>query len=147
MTLGSPRGELPDMWLIGLVIYFITVFVVNNKLLLDANSLSFLPILINLLSNITVILAFLLVTLVPADSLYTMFSEFWQFFGIILTLVLFVFFSWPLATFYHFWFESEHYFEARDSVAKGQKLRDSVAGQAGEEIADGDADGGPVRHS
>lgn len=104
------------MWLIGTVVYFSTVFIVNNKLLMYANSLSFLPLLIYFLSNLMVILAFVIVNAVPGDSLYKMFGEFWQNVGIILALLLFFMVVWPLGSFYHFIYESERYEEARKQI-------------------------------
>lgn len=125
-TLGSTQGQLPDMWLIGTVVYFSCVFIVNNKLLLDANSLSFIPIVIYLMSTGMVIIAFLIVNEIPGDSLHKNFLEFWDNAGIVFTLILFAFFIWPLGTFYHFWFESERYDRVREEIKEANRKRELI---------------------
>ena len=83
------------MWIIGNVVYMCTVIIVNNKLLLDANSLSFLPIMIYILSNALLILVFYLLNLMPSNTLYQLFNSSFQNVGSLLLLFMFTFSIWP----------------------------------------------------
>lgn len=118
-TIGKSLGEVPDMWVIGVLVYMATVFIVNNKLLLDANSLNFFAVCMNILSNAAVVLAFFAVNFVPGDELYLKFLQFWFIPVLIFVLVFFTLYMWPLGTFYHYWFKSERYEAARQSIDKG----------------------------
>ena len=118
-TMGNSLGEVPDMWVIGVLVYMATVFIVNNKLLLDANSLNVIAVCMNILSNAAVVLAFFAVNFVPGDELYLKFLQFWFIPVLIFVLVFFTLYMWPLGTFYHYWFKSERYEAARQSIDKG----------------------------
>ena len=83
------------MWIIGNVVYMCTVIIVNNKLLLDANSLSFLPIMIYILSNALLILVFYLLNLMPSNTLYQLFNSSFQNVGSLFLLFMFTFSIWP----------------------------------------------------
>lgn len=116
-TLGT-LGELPDMWTIGALLYMATVFIVNNKLLLDANSLNFIAGCMNAVSNLAILGALLIVSFVPGDELFHRFLEPWQCPALIFLLGFFTLFLWPLGTFYRYWFRSERAETARQSIDK-----------------------------
>jgi len=120
-ALGSNQGELPDMWIIGAMLYIAIVFIVNNKLLLDANSTNFIVICINVMSNVLVVLAFFAVNFFAGDELYRKFVEFWEYPALLMLLVFFTLSMWPLGTFYHYWFCSTRYQAARFSVEERGK--------------------------
>lgn len=132
-TLGT-LGELPDMWIIGALLYVATVFIVNNKLLLDANSLNFIAACLNVLSNLAVIGAFVIVSFVPGDELFHEFVEFWQCPALIFLLVFFTLFMWPLGTFYHYWYRSERYEAVRQSIDQPGKA--SILGSDGRPLVE-----------
>lgn len=129
-TLGHSLGELPDMWLIGALVYMAAVFIVNNKLLLDANSLGFLAVCMNVLSNAAVVLAFFGVNFWRGDELYRDFDEFWVVPALVIVLVLFPLYMWPFGTFYHYWFRSERYEAARKSIEEREQAAKEGASAA-----------------
>jgi len=48
---GKSRGMLPDMWLLGMLLYCIVVILANNQLWQDSNSLNWFHIVLLILST------------------------------------------------------------------------------------------------
>lgn len=75
----SSGGIGTDMWLLGVLLYFIVVAMVNNQLFLDSNSLNWIHISILILSTLSFFLFYWVVNLINLDPQAMTFREFYRF--------------------------------------------------------------------